>query len=248
MKKTMKTFVYGFMALSITITSCSKDGDIGPIGPQGPQGEQGPVGPQGPAGEDGEALGVPGPQGEQGEQGPAGPAGPAGPQGETGDTGPAGPTGPAGADGADGADGNANVTTYTFDMSSESGNTIPIRVSALTQDVVDNDLIIGYLRNSQSNTYYAIPASVWPNGTGGFYDIAVDITVGTYWVNFYQVGTQTFNPISSVELGDLKVVIAESTSTVAGRSQRRARREELKANGVNVNDYYAVMDYFGLNY
>ncbi len=196
----------------------SCDGEDGMDGAMGLQGPQGEQGIQGPAGEDGEALGVPGPQGEPG---------------------------PAG---SDGADGNANVTTYTFDMSSESGNTIPIGISSLTQDVVDNDLIIGYLRNSQSNAYYAIPASVWPNGTGGFYDIAVDITVGTYWVNFYEVGTQTFNPISSIELGDLKVVIAESESTVAGKSERKGLREELKANGIDVNDYYAVMDYFELDY
>lgn len=230
MKTKTNFLTISLMTLAILFVSCDKDSIEGPIGPQGPQGEQGiqgPAGPQGPAGEDGEALGVPGPQGEQG---------------------PAGPQGPTGANGADGADGNANVTTYTFDMSSKSGNSIPINISALTQDVVDNDLIIGYLRNSQSNTYYAIPASVWPNGTGGYYDVAVDIAVGKFWVHFYQVGTQTFNPISSVELGDLKVVVAESNSTIAGKSKRQSLREELKTNGVDINDYRAVMDYFGLEY
>jgi len=153
-----------------------------------------------------------------------------------------------GVNGQDGEDGNANVNTYVFDLSMESGNSIPVSMTALTQDVVDNDLIIGYLRNSQNSTYYAIPASVWPNGTGGFYDISVDIVAGTYWIHFYQVGTQTFNPISDVELGDLKVVIAESTNTTTGKSEKQDIRSELKTAGVDINDYYAVMDYFGLDY
>ncbi|NHF61446.1 collagen-like protein [Flavobacteriaceae bacterium TP-CH-4] len=245
MKKTMKTFVYGLMALSITITSCSKDGDIGPIGPQGPQGEQGPVGPQGPAGEDGEALGVPGPQGEQGEQGPAGPAGPAGPQGATGDTGPAGPTGPAGADGDDGADGNANVRAFIFDLSSRSGATVIQNIPALTQDVLDNDLILGYLK-AVDREFNPIPAPRFL--AAGQKDVAVDFEVGQYQIFFYEVGSSTLTPVSTGTLDELKVIIAESTSTSSGKSGRQGILQDMKVNGVDVNDYYAVMNYFGLDY
>lgn len=168
--------------------------------------------------------------------------------GSNGIDGTNGSNGINGTDGQDGEDGNANVTTYTFDISSESGNSIPSSIPALTQEAIDNDLIIGYLQNSQTNGYSAIPASVWPNGTGSFYDVAVDIAVGTYWIHFYQVGTQTFSPVSDTELGNLKVVIAESTSTVTGKSGKQGIRSELKDAGVDINDYYAVMDYFGLDY
>jgi len=172
-------------------------------------------------GEDG-ADGAIGPKGDQGEQGPAG---------------------------ENGEDGNANVNTYVFDLSSESGNSIPVNLPELTQGVIDNDLIIGYLQNGTgSSTYYPVPASVWPNGTGGFYDIAVDIAVGKYWVHFYQVGTQTFMDVTSVELGKLKIVIAESTNTTTGKSGKESIRESLKSAGVDINDYYAVMDYFKLEY
>ncbi|MGB5436780.1 MAG: hypothetical protein WBM98_12880 [Maribacter sp.] len=169
--------------------------------------------------------------------------------GKDGADGVDGINGAAGPAGDNGEDGNANVNTYVYDLSSESGSSIPVDLPDLTQSVIDNDLIIGYLQNGAgSGTYYPVPASVWPNGTGGFYDIAVDIAVGKYWVHFYQVGTQTFMDVTSVELGKLKIVIAESTNTTTGKSGKESIRESLKSAGVDINDYYAVMDYFGLDY
>lgn len=159
-----------------------------------------------------------------------------------------GATGPAGANGTNGEDGNANVNTFVFDLSLKSGASIPSDLPELTQEVIDNDLIIGYLQNGVSTTYFPIPAGVWPNGTGGFYDIAVDIAVGKYWVNFYEVGTQNLMSVVGDELGKLKIVIAESTSTTTGKTSKESIRSELKSAGVDINDYFAVMDYFGLEY
>ncbi len=172
-----------------------------------------------------------------------------GEDGSDGAIGPKGEQGAQGLAGENGEDGNANVNTYVFDLSSESGSSIPVDLPELTQDVIDNDLIIGYLQNGAgSGTYYPIPAGVWPNGTGGFYDIAVDIAVGKYWVHFYQVGTQTFMDVTSVELGKLKIIVAESTNTTTGKSGKVSIHESLKSAGVDINDYFAVMDYFGLDY
>jgi hypothetical protein len=168
--------------------------------------------------------------------------------GEDGVNGAIGATGPAGANGTNGQDGNANVKTFVFDLSSESGASIPIDVPELTQDVIDNDLVIGYLQNGVSATYFPIPAGVWPNGTGGFYDIAVDIAVGKYWVHFYEVGTQTLMSVVGVELGKLKIVVAESSNTTTAKTNRESLRSQLKSAGVDVNDYKAVMDYYGLEY
>ena len=172
-----------------------------------------------------------------------------GEDGTDGAIGPKGDQGEQGLAGENGEDGNANVNTYVYDLSSESGSSIPVDLPEFTQDVIDNDLIIGYLQNGAgSGTYYPIPAGVWPNGTGGFYDIAVDIAVGKYWVHFYQVGTQTFMDVTSVELGKLKIIVAESTNTTTGKSGKVSIRESLKSAGVDINDYFAVMDYFGLDY
>lgn len=62
MKTTLKLVSCLLTTVTLTLTSCTKDGADGPIGPIGPQGEQGIQGEQGPQGE----------QGEQGSQGPAG--------------------------------------------------------------------------------------------------------------------------------------------------------------------------------
>jgi len=59
-------FILGLL-MAITITSCTKEGEIGPIGPQGSQGEAGPQGEQGPKGDNGQD----GQDGQDGEDGNA---------------------------------------------------------------------------------------------------------------------------------------------------------------------------------
>ena len=167
------------MTIAIACTSCSQDGDIGTIGPLGEQGIQGE---QGPAGEDGEALGIPGPQGETGA---------------TGATGATGPAGEDGTNGANGEDGNANVSTFTYDLSTESGATIAITATALTQDVVENDLILGYLLKNE-DTYTPIPSSIYAFGLNDNSDIAVEIQLNKYWMFFYVVGTENFKSVTII--------------------------------------------------
>ena len=56
MKTKMKFMAHALVALAFVVTSCSKEGDVGPIGPQGPQGEQGIQGPEGREGPPGRTL------------------------------------------------------------------------------------------------------------------------------------------------------------------------------------------------
>ncbi len=49
MKTTLKLLIYGLLLSAIVVASCSKDGETGPIGAQGPQGEQGTNGEDGNA-------------------------------------------------------------------------------------------------------------------------------------------------------------------------------------------------------
>jgi len=55
MKKTIKLLGLAFMTLSLTFTSCGKDGDDGAMGPAGAQGIAGQDGTNGEDGEDGNA-------------------------------------------------------------------------------------------------------------------------------------------------------------------------------------------------
>ena len=68
MKTTMKLFTYGLIILSLTITSCGKDGEDGAVGPTGTQGETGSDGLDGVNGSDG-VDGVDGTDGTDGADG-----------------------------------------------------------------------------------------------------------------------------------------------------------------------------------
>lgn len=157
-----------------------------------------------------------------------------------------GAAGPAGANGADGEDGNANVLAFTFDLSTAEGASITQDIPELTQEVLDNDLVLGYLKASEE--FNPIPAPVFLVAAGNFKDIAVDLKVGEYWLFFYERGTENLSSVSAGSLDQLKVIIAKSTSTTAGKSDTQGAMAELKSAGVDVGDYYAVMDYYGMDY
>lgn len=164
--------------------------------------------------------------------------------GDDGATGPAGTTGANGTDGTDGQDGNANVLTYTFDTSAENGQIWDITATQLTQDVLDNDAILAYLRRGTS--YYPTP------GTSFGDEIKLIFLPDTAQFLFYDRMSGA-NLTPSVGTYDLfKMVIIESSSTTAGKNNLTSPTQqvynELANAGVDVNNYEDVMDYYGLEY
>jgi hypothetical protein len=144
-------------------------GATGAAGPQGATGATGPAGAAGATGPQGPA-GATGPQGATGATGATGPQGPAGATGQTGATGPAGPQGPQGpagpagqngAPGQNGQDGNANVQNFLLlNKSVTLTGLTRLSIPAITQDVVDQGLVLVYFRVTGSgNVYYALPYS-----------------------------------------------------------------------------------------
>lgn len=232
MKTSMKFFGSIVLIFALVMASCSKDGDVGPIGPAGAIGEQGisgPAGPAGPAGQDGEALGVPGPRGEQGRPGADGEDGATGPKGENGE------------------DGNANVRAFTYDLTGSSGDKIDQRVSELTQEVLKNDVVLGYIK--RGSAYYPIPTTNLRIGAASEdLDIRIEMIPGVYTLEFFSSDDNRSYPINRGSLDSLKVVIIKSTSVATGKSAQQNLRSRMKSEGVDINDYYAVMDYFGMDY
>ena len=261
--KTKKIFSLAMLLGTQLLSSCSKDpvngidGATGPQGPQGEQGIQGPEGPQGPAGQDGAALGVPGPQGEQG---PAGATGPQGPQGETGppgqdgvatgvpgQQGPAGadgqdgatgPQGPKGDDGADGQDGSALARTYIHQVSSNSGSQINLNVPQFTDGVLTFDAILYFMQ--ASGNWYSIPGG----GEGNGYVVRCFSKEGEAQIRFHNHDGSSYS-IAAGDIDWVKIVIIDSE---LGSKSSRGALADLKSAGVDTNDYYAVMDYLGLEY
>jgi len=162
---------------------------------------------------------------------------------EDGDPGPQGEQGIAGTNGTNGTDGNANVQNITFDASAFSGSFNTTSIAELTQDVLDNDAILVYLNEGN---WFPVPC---PADSFRF-DHAVDVNLSVGTVTFdYSNGSGSAVSISAGDLISGRVIIIESTSTTSSRVYTTQKVfTELNSAGIDVNDYYAVCDYYGIVY
>ncbi|HLV38000.1 hypothetical protein [Xanthomarina sp.] len=154
-----------------------------------------------------------------------------------------GATGPAGTDGVDGTDGNANVQTFVFDTSSQSGSIMSFPIAEITQDVLDNDVILSY--NSSNGFYYPMPGP----GNAATYITRVYIKVGIFSFDINDWNGNYYS-IAAGDIDEVKVVIIESSSTTSGRTAQGKQQiyNELNQAGVDINNYHAVCDYYGIPY
>lgn len=140
----MRKLTFAFASLfigAVLFVSCKGD-----AGPQGPQGTQGP-------------------QGATGATGPMGPSGPVGATGATGATGPQGPQGPAGPSGANSV---VYSSWYTGTWAAATSGATNGRSSAtfsrsapsLTQAVIDQGTVLGYMRGSTTSQILSNPTTV----------------------------------------------------------------------------------------
>ncbi|MEP2278991.1 hypothetical protein [Maribacter sp.] len=231
MKTTSNFIKCAILIFTISLISCSKDGDIGPIGPQGEQGIQGEQGEQGPAGEDGEALGVPGPQGEQGE------------------TGATGPAGEDGTNGIDGEDGNANVVASNWlvadipDNYSYSAATVTISDSRITQDVLNNYTVLGYF--SFSDTFSEVYAIPFTEPLLRSFTMEQRMSIGEYKIT--EMGNpDTVGTIDPIDGFVRYILIAPAYLSLKSGENDRYTISGMKKKGVNISNYHEVMKYLGL--
>lgn len=172
-----------------------------------------------------------------------------------------GPAGPAGADGTngvdgvdgvDGLDGNANVTIVTLDAADISWtagtflgratNIYSFTETAVSQDIVDHGTVLGFCyTNSQ---WWAMPFTWVNEGGTNFQTVFHSYALETISLHAYQT-TGVLNPAAITEYRFL--LITDNTVTKSAASGE-VLLEKLTNAGVDVNDYYSVMDYFGLNY
>ncbi|MEE9350048.1 MAG: hypothetical protein V3U80_08380 [Flavobacteriaceae bacterium] len=156
-----------------------------------------------------------------------------------------GSVGPVGANGTNGTDGNANVQTYTFDVSAEIGFQWSINTPQLTNDILDNDGILTYLKNN-NNLYYFVP------GTSFEFEIKTFFSLLETRLVFYNRLTGANLAPAFGDFTILKLVIIESSSTTAGRgvntlTPKEKIQNELENASIDINNYYAVCEYYGIN-
>jgi len=148
----------------------------------------------------------------------------------TGEDGVDGLPGATGQDGTNGQDGNANVISVLLENVSFVAGEKVLTVTELNQDILDSGVVIGYLRNSGESTWFALPLSF-----SGFELFIQSIQLGSITIRANYVGNGT----------DFRFVLIESTNKSAGNSSVYS---ELKAKGIDINNFNEVMDYYGLDY
>jgi hypothetical protein len=184
-------------------------------------------------------------------------------KGDDGADGQDGATGPAGPAGQDGQDGNANVQTYVYNSPSWGATTSVVDIDMagiLTDDILENDVLLSYVKHENLDMVSAIPGAVW-TGTGGyrnypvFYGNSVSSDPGIYTFRMVSLEMDgTFTPHANLKPVDwVKIIIIESTNTTTASgngkavSPQQAVYNELEEAGVDVNDYYEVCAYYGID-
>lgn len=181
--------------------------------------------------------------GEDGEDGLDGLNGPAG------QVGPTGATGESGANGQDGVDGNANVITSNW-LTADFGTytalgvaTVVIEDSRISQEVLDSYAVLGYY--SLNDDYTSVFALPFTDPLLRSFSMENFVNIGEYVaINFRSPGS-TSQPINT---GFIRYILIESSTTGKNSHGGSNTIDGLKAAGIDVNNYFAVMDYFGLQY
>lgn len=173
-----------------------------------------------------------------------------------GDDGADGVDGVDGAQGPAGQDGNANVQTYVYNNPSwgvASGMNINMS-GILTDDVIQNDAVLAYVNHMTDfgNETYLIPGLVW-NGDYREYAVILEDSSSSNPESLDIVSLETdgsFTPHANLwDARWVKIIIIESTNTTTtGRNIpiKQQVLNELKSAGIDVNNYEAVCNYYGI--
>jgi hypothetical protein len=172
--------------------------------------------------------------------------------------GPEGPPGADGMDGADGtngvdgADGNANVTTVSLtstDIIWTAGsflgtpaNVYSFTENAVNQDIIDHGTVLGYFLFSSQ--WWAMPFT-WENSSG---------TSRQYVLFNYALNTislyayQTSGVLDPSTIEEYRFLLITDNTVTKSAASAQGVLDKLDQAGIDVNNYYEVMDYFGLDY
>jgi hypothetical protein len=179
------------------------------------------------------------------KEGPAGPAGTNGTNGKDGTN---------GTNGTNGKNGNANVTVISLlkaDITWTAGtylgraaNTFALTNTAVNANIIDHGTVLGY--GKLTSGWYPMPF-YWETSDGTSRQ-CVTFTYALNNITLWSWQTSgVLNPSATSEFRFL--LITDNTVTPSkGASVSSEILYNLSKAGVDVNNYYAVMDYFGLDY
>ncbi|SNY99993.1 hypothetical protein [Flagellimonas pacifica] len=218
--KLERLLVLGCVVISVTFISCSK-GDTGEQGLKGDPGES----VKGEPGQNGDsayeiavAEGFEGTQNEWLES----------------------LNGEKGNDGNDGQDGNANVKRFDIDMSDFAGPTYTNTLAIAPQDLPDYTIFF-YLKQS-NGILIPVPGSL----EADLYYSRIEYNEDTaeFTLKFYQTSTNTPYNVTIGKFTIFRIVAIKTPLTSKNGNENLI--SQLKADGIDTNDYHAVAKYFGI--
>jgi hypothetical protein len=172
-----------------------------------------------------------------------------------GEIGPAGPVGPAGADGTDGIngtngtdgqDGNANVTasawiTPTWTATNALYGEFVYDEAAITTDFMNTGVVLSYTDwTGQGSFIYALPYSFQDGGT-----VSINFNMQAGQIRWWFSADHNYTPNSGAKM---RYVLIPSSNTNKSVNPQQEILYNLDKAGIDINNYYQVMDYYGLEY
>ncbi|MGO1584343.1 MAG: hypothetical protein ACTJHS_06320 [Mesonia sp.] len=142
---------------------------------------------------------------------------------------------------------NTNVKTFTYDASSFTGTYTEFSIPEITQDVIENEVVLTYLTDDGS--YWISPSQPTDHTIKFDFLAHTVLTVGTLILDYDDASGSKHH----IDVGDLetfKVIIIKSPNTISKKAINTKQQiiNELNQVGINMNDYYAVCNYYGIDY
>ncbi len=160
------------------------------------------------------------------------------------------PAGPAG------VDGNANVKTFIYENPSWTGNYWMDINAGLTDDQIKNDVILTYIQlTTFNNLLLCVPGDVVGYYFSNQFYNSSNIPIGIGDVRIIckteaGVGWPTAT-LPALDLVKIVVIKSTGTTTVTGNgmilSGKDAIMHDLESANIDVNDYKAVCNYYGVS-
>lgn len=139
-----------------------------------------------------------------------------------------------GNNGLDGKDGNVNVSTLLIEDTNIDANQFKdFRLEALTEDMLENGLVLAYVRfdHIKQSTWFPLPH-----------------TTTNQSIKLYSLRLKNARIYAKlkVENMDLKFVIIASNTANASKNTHENILSSLKQNGIDINDYSQVTNYYNI--
>jgi len=159
-----------------------------------------------------------------------------------------GDVGPAGPAGSDGIDGNANVIASTWitpEWSASDTTTAEFiyNDTEITAEILNNGVVLSYVDwYGDLSQIHSLPLTYVYSG----YDVNYNVTSSVGHIRWWFITLLTsYTPPETLRF---RYIIIPSTSVSKSTNSQQEILYNLDRAGVDVKNYYQVMNYFGLNY